>query len=283
MGGIVGAAMQSTVNNANVSDANLTANNTIGGIVGSSNMSNIDKGIFDGNILAKKASWDGLAAGGIVGSLDSDWSGSTTAIITNNIANGAIAVAEGEEGDATIHRIVGRTIANEEDCDLTEKRLANNFAIKGMTVNGNAVESDDATTVEGKTASKDELDKAALEALGYAYGDNADAPWKEDGKTMPVLYFENTLMAASHTCKRNASLKRHKGCKCLYAHSRDKGFAREFRQECHYSRCQEQEHESKRIRTFCQGKEGGRKTDENSHNELSTRRRAARHRYPHGV
>lgn len=197
VGGIVGAAMQSTINNANVSDAKLTANNTIGGIVGSSNMSNIDKGIFDGNILAKKASWDGLAAGGIVGSLDSDWSGSTTAIITNNIANGAIAVAEGEEGDATIHRIAGRTIANEEDCDLTEKRLANNFAIKGMTVNGNAVESDDATTVEGKTATKDELDKAALEALGYAYGDNTDAPWKEDGKAMPVLYFENTLMAAS--------------------------------------------------------------------------------------
>lgn len=197
VGGIVGAAMQSTINNANVSDANLTANNTIGGIVGSSNMSNIDKGIFDGNILAKKASWDGLAAGGIVGSLDSDWSGSTTAIITNNIANGTISVAEGEESDATIHRIAGRTIANEEDCDLTEKRLANNFAIKGMTVNGNAVESDDATTVEGKTATKDELGKAALEAMGYAYGDNTDAPWKEDGKDMPVLYFENTLMAAT--------------------------------------------------------------------------------------
>ena len=66
-----------------------------------------------------------------------------------------------------------------------------------MTVNGNAVESDDATTVEGKTATKDELGKAALEAMGYAYGDNTDAPWKEDGKDMPVLYFENTLMAAT--------------------------------------------------------------------------------------
>ena len=48
-----------------------------------------------------------------------------------------------------------------------------------MKVNGVAVESDDAATVEGKTTTEAELNKAALEALGYAYGTTDQAPWKE--------------------------------------------------------------------------------------------------------
>ena len=195
VGGIVGAAMMSTVENANVTAANITADNTVGGIMGNNNSSKVDKNIFDGTITVKQANWDGLAAAGIIGSLDPDWSGSTNVIVSNNIAKGKVCLAEGTESDETIHRIVGRTIANEDDCDMKEMRLANNYAVNGMTVNGAEVASDDAATVEGKTATEAELDKAALEAMGYAYGNNSDAPWKEGAKAMPVLYFENTLMA----------------------------------------------------------------------------------------
>lgn len=138
--------------------------------------------------------WDGLSAGGIVGSLAPDWTGKATPLVTNNVAKGEIALADGTESDATIHRIVGRTIENEEDCTDKELRLANNFAVKGMKVNGVAVESDDAATVEGKTATEAELNKAALEALGYAYGTTDQAPWKETS-ALPVLYFENSLKA----------------------------------------------------------------------------------------
>lgn len=194
VGGIVGAAMQSTVKDAHVSGTTLAADNTVGGILGSNSSSNVDKCMFDGTITVKEAMWDGLSAGGIVGSLAPDWTGKATPLVTNNVAKGEIALAEGAESDATIHRIVGRTIENEEDCTDKELRLANNFAVNGMKVNGVAVESDDAATVEGKTATEAELNKAALEALGYAYGTTDQAPWKETS-ALPVLYFENSLKA----------------------------------------------------------------------------------------
>lgn len=196
LGGIVGSAMQSAISDAHVSNATLAANNTVGGIVGSNSSTSVDKCIFDGSVTASQARWSGLSAAGIVGSLSADWSGSTTAIITNNIAKGSVNVAEGTDADATMHRIVGYSIANEDDCDETEQRLASNYAIGTMTVAGQTVASDDATSVEGKSIDLDTITTAALEGLGYAYGDSTAAPWNEVANALPVLYFEQSVVAA---------------------------------------------------------------------------------------
>ncbi len=199
VGGIVGSAMQSAVADAHVSAANLAANNTVGGIVGSNSSTTVDHCVFDGCVTAAKARWSGLSAAGIVGSLSADYSGSTTAIITNNIVSGTIAAAEGVDADATMHRVVGYTIVNEDGALPTDKelRLANNYALGTMTVGGQTVTSDDATSVEGQNADLTALTTEALTAMGYAYGDSTAAPWKEQADRLPVLYFEQALLGLS--------------------------------------------------------------------------------------
>ena len=198
VGGIVGTSMQSTVQNSHA-NGDFTAENTVGGIIGNNSETVVDKCIFDGKVNVSKGSWNGLAAAGIIGSLASDWSGSTKAIITNNIANGSVNMAEGAADDGTLHRIVGRTIANENyeegETQQTEKRLSNNWALKTMTVAGQTITSNDETSVEGYDAAESDITKESLAQIGYAFGTTADSPWKESGSLMPVLFFENELKA----------------------------------------------------------------------------------------
>lgn len=202
VGGIVGAAMQSTVSDSHA-NGEFSAENTVGGIVGSNNATVVNKCIFDGTVNVSEASWSGLSAAGIVGALEADWSGSKTAIITNNIANGTVNIksedADGATDDGTLHRIVGRTIANEYyepgETVQTEQRLANNWAINTMTVAGKTVTSSDETSVEGYDANASDITKESLGGVGFGFGTTADQPWKESGSTMPVLFFENNLMA----------------------------------------------------------------------------------------
>lgn len=199
VGGIVGAAMQSTVSNSHA-NGEFTAENVVGGIIGSNNATVVDKCIFDGTVNVSKSSWSGLSAAGIVGSLESDWSGSNKAIITNNIANGKVNITDADvKDDGTLHRIIGRSIANEDyepgQTPQTEQRLSNNWAVNTMTVAGNTVTSSDAASVEGNGVSESDITKESLAGLGYGFGTAVDAPWKESGSTMPILFFENELKA----------------------------------------------------------------------------------------
>lgn len=209
VGGIVGAAMQSTVKNSRF-NGKLTAENTVGGIMGNSNAAVVDKCIFDGTVKATMPNWTGFAAAGIIGSLDADWSGSTTPIVKNNIVKGEIIAEEtatdGEAGDGgeafedkTVHRIVGYTIANEyyeeNETPRTEARLSANWAVNTTKVKGATVTSADGNSVEGLDVAETDITKESLTGVGYGFGTEAATPWKESGATFPVLFFENDVKA----------------------------------------------------------------------------------------
>ena len=200
VGGITGFGMSSKISNSHV-NGTIAAQNTVGGIIGSDNATSsdnattVDNCIFDGKVSAEKAKWNGYSAAGIVGSLAADWTSSTKKIISNNIVNGEICLPEGATNDKTVHRIIGRSIANEEDTTGPDKRLAGNVATSTTTVAGQTVTSTDSTSVEGADVTMESLNKQALEAMGYAYGTTVATPWKENGSSMPVLYFENAAKA----------------------------------------------------------------------------------------
>lgn len=228
LGGIVGT----TSTGCDVSDCRadvaLTAASEIGGIVGdNSSRGLVARSQAVGTITAEGEApmWGGRALGGIVGVLASDWSepaeGEKAPVVVNGCVSG-VSISypepeEGEEADATIHRIVGQTIANEDyepdETPRTDQGLQFNYALSGVQVNGQSVSGGSTTDVEGQTVDEANVTRTVLETmLGYAYGDTDDAPWKES-KTLPILYFENvahvlTLDHASLSMEpsQNASL-----------------------------------------------------------------------------
>lgn len=203
VGGIIGEAYSSSdVTNSHV-DADITAGSTVGGIIGYSSRVLVDRCYAEGSIIAQTApQWGGMNAGGIVGDLETDWTqlSATTAdaVISNCIAANSITVTAGEDNDSTIHRIVGSTIYEETweegETPVGEMGLACNFALSTVTVNGVTVDSDDETSSQGATITLDELTATFLaDSLGYAYGNDAETPWK--GDALPVLYYEDVATA----------------------------------------------------------------------------------------
>ena len=204
VGGIIGTTYSSSdVTNSHV-NADIVAGSTVGGIVGyNSGRVLIDRCYAEGTITAQtQPKWDGMNVGGIVGDLESDWSQTTAtsadAVVSNCIAAADIIVTAGEDNDSTIHRIVGSTIYEEtweeDETPVSEMGLSNNFALATMTVNGDTISSDDATSSQGATITAEDLTQTFLaDSLGYVYGDDADSPWKGDG--LPVLYYEDLAAA----------------------------------------------------------------------------------------
>ena len=176
----------------------LKGKNTIGGIAGESSRGLISNNYSRGSITATEADrWSGnYNVGGIIGDLGTDWSGSTTIVATGNLAAiESVTLPENAEAKA-VHRIVGRSIADEEWMEGEEPRtevgLANNYAIAEMTINGATTTSQDATTVEGAdVAGADLSDDFFTGTLGFAYGTTAEEPWKATETAFPILYFEN--------------------------------------------------------------------------------------------
>lgn len=198
IGGIVGSAGNDvTVTNCHA-DMTLKGKNTIGGIAGESSRGLISNNYSRGNITATEADrWSGnYNVGGIIGDLETDWSGSTTIVATGNLAAiESVTLPENAEAKA-VHRIVGRSIADEEWMEGEEPRtevgLANNYAVAEMTINGATTTSQDATTVEGAdVAGADLSDDFFTGTLGFAYGTTAEEPWKATETAFPILFFEN--------------------------------------------------------------------------------------------
>lgn len=195
VGGIVGSqGTASPISDCHVNAA-LTAQNSVGGIVGANgSRAIIDRCVAEGTITATKAKWSGLSAGGIAGKIESNWTSSKDTVIANCVSAADIVVSDEDVAtDQTVHRIVGYTIANEEDSKKVEGGLVNNYALSTVKVGSTTVSSDDATSVEGASKGADELAQTLFETLGYAYGDNVKAPWKD--ASLPLLFFENTPMA----------------------------------------------------------------------------------------
>lgn len=200
LGGITGSSDTGCNITDSHADVTLTAENGIGGIVGdNSGRGLVSRCRAEGSITATAVPmWGGLALGGIAGTLASDWSESDAAVISSNVADIDITRPADAEDDGTVHRIAGYTIANEdtdgEEVTYKEKGLADNYAASTMQIDGKAVASDDATSVEGASKDAADMGKDFFAGLGFVYGNDTVAPWK--GETgMPVLYFENEAKA----------------------------------------------------------------------------------------
>lgn len=196
LGGIIGSMGTATAVSDSRADVSLHAGSTVGGIVGdNSSRGTVTRSIAKGTILADDPSWDGLCAGGIVGYLGSDWQWEegSAPVVQGNVSAMTVMTNDENAADPTVHRIVGRTIADETYYDdeepQTEQGLADNYAADTVTVLGKAVASDDATSTEGATKAVAELDKDFFTSLHYAYGDKVEEPWKGEG--LPVLFFDN--------------------------------------------------------------------------------------------
>lgn len=173
----------------------LTAENTVGGFVGDNYFNEISNVVSHADIVAtKKSDWDGYAAGGIIGVMESAWNGGT-GFAKNCVFDGSVkALQDGEEvsAPATVHQIAGKTIADEEysegETPKKETRLSGNYTT-------NNVGSTDATSVDGAYKAAKEMGKDFFTGLQYAYGNTLAEPWKEDGSKIPTLYFNNIAKA----------------------------------------------------------------------------------------
>lgn len=199
VGGIVGTARQSTISNS-YADVDIVGKNTIGGIVGDATRGLVTTSYVKGTVTANEpSSWNGFCVGGVAGSLDSDWSQLTNDTAEPVISNTVVALSEINLSDAevaknTVHRIVGRSLIDEEwyegETPVAEKGLVNNYANAALALNG--VEAAGNTT-EGADKNLADMDKAFFEGVGFVYGEEVTAPWKGEG--MPVLYFEEKAQA----------------------------------------------------------------------------------------
>ena len=199
LGGIVGAAggvsADGSITNCHA-DVLLTAENGIGGIAGSSSRIRIANCYATGTIVATCPEYGDYndpyySAGGIIGTLATDWNGSSAIVLENCVAAlSEISVNDPANTSGTfkaIDRVVGSSAVL---VGYTEKGIKNCFANKDMTINGLTSTSADNTSTAGADVALSELNRDFFEGLGFAYGDNTDAPWI-DG-TLPVLFFELT-------------------------------------------------------------------------------------------
>lgn len=173
----------------------LTAENAVGGFVGDNYFNEISNVVSHADIVAtKKSGWNGYAAGGIIGVMESDWNGGS-GFAKNCVFDGSVKVLQdGEEvnAPATVHQIAGKTIADDEysagETPKKETRLSGNYTT-------NNVGSTDATSVDGAYKAAKEMGKDFFTGLQYSYGNTLAEPWKEDGSKIPTLYFNNIAKA----------------------------------------------------------------------------------------
>lgn len=197
LGGIVGDA---GMNAGSISDSHanttLLAENTVGGIAGSSNRGGIYRTYSEGTIeVTTPDTWTGLCAGGIAGSLSVDFTGATDAVVSSSLANiSEIITPDGSDDDATVNRIVGYSVNNEPDyvdAGLSELGLADNYANSALLIHGSAAASGTATDVNGESVEAEALTTAFFQNLGYVYGSTTEQPWTGEG--IPTLYYEGSV------------------------------------------------------------------------------------------
>ncbi len=123
LGGIVGSTTtgDEVISHCHV-DAYLKAENTVGGIVGFLDRSKVKSNYVEGTIEATKPSkWNkAISLGAIAGELEGDWQGTATVPIVNNLIGVSALISPDMEGVqeeyprqfATVHRVVGRTSYN---------------------------------------------------------------------------------------------------------------------------------------------------------------------------
>lgn len=211
IGGIVASTTtgDEVISNCHV-DADLKAENTIGGVVGFLDRSSVRNCYVEGTLEATTPSkWNKtLSVGGIAGELEGDWEKTSNVPVTNNL----IGISEIRVPDmsgvtedyphqlATVHRIVGRTSYNtqldEEEAKngpIYETGVVNNLVVSDLAV----IDSDfDEKTIEGTSIAKEDVNTEMLESeLGFTYGKDSSAPWNIQSWNAwdPQLYYENSI------------------------------------------------------------------------------------------
>ena len=189
IGGIAGTTDSSSSDITNCEfDGELSGTNSIGGIVGQAGHSKIENCVVSAASLTGSAAdrWTNLwSMGYIVGDLVADYSGSTTVLIQNNIAGSdcSMAFPEGSTEYKGVHSIVGSTSEDQDD-PATEAAIGTNYALSSTPAAASS------SAADGTATEASALTEEFLTSAGYVFGDSADKPWKmvEDEVT-PVLYF----------------------------------------------------------------------------------------------
>lgn len=208
IGGIAGAAggvsADGSITNCHAY-VDLTAENTLGGIAGSSSRIRIANCYATGTLTATRPEYGDYSepfysVGGIIGNLATDWNGSSNIVLENCVAAlSSISVDDPNNTDGkylALDRVVGSTVDVLGMSGYSEKGIKNCYANSAMTINGVATSATDDTKAAGADKALADMDKAFFESLGFAYGDNADAPWTAEG-VLPILFFESAPKAAA--------------------------------------------------------------------------------------
>ena len=188
-------------------NADLYTNYTAGGVVGFSGRSKISNCVVEGTITLDAKATVGKV-GGVVGEVDTDATGSSTAILVENCLVGVSAISAPEGKDVIAHRVIGFSSGDDYEYDwdnvdwskpqsewprayfAPEKNFKNNYVISDLAAIDATVQLTD-TTTEGATLAWSEVTTAWLGEHGYKLGTSVDAPWVY-GEQL-TLWFESEL------------------------------------------------------------------------------------------
>jgi hypothetical protein len=174
-------------------DADLYSNYTIGGIVGFSGRSLISNCIVEGTLTLDASATTGKV-GGIVGEVETDATGSSTAILVENNLVGLADISVPEGKDIIAHRVVGFSSGDNYEYDWdkvdwnkpqsewprvyfpAEKGFKNNYVYSELAGVDDAIQLADSTT-EGATIEASQLTQEWLGEHGFLFGTEVAAPW----------------------------------------------------------------------------------------------------------
>ena len=188
-------------------DADLYSNSTIGGIVGFSGRSLISNCVVEGTLTLDASATTGKV-GGIVGEVETDATGSSTATLVENNLVGLSAITVPEGKDVIAHRVVGFSSGDNYEYDWdnidwdkpqsewprvyfpAEKGFKNNYVYSDLAgVDATILLTD--TTTEGATLEASQLTQEWLSEHGFIFGSEVAAPWVYG--TPLTLWFEADL------------------------------------------------------------------------------------------
>lgn len=189
-------------------DADLYGNSTIGGIVGFSGRSLISNCVVEGTLTLDASATVGKV-GGIVGEVETDATGSSTAILVENCLVGVSAISVPEGKDVIAHRVVGFSSGDNYEYDwdkvdwnkpqsewprdyfAPEKNFKNNYVISDLAAIDATVQLTD-TTTEGADLSATAFLPEWCAEHGFKFGSDVTAPWVWNEGYL-TLWFESEL------------------------------------------------------------------------------------------
>ena len=189
-------------------DADLYSSYCIGGVVGYSGRSKIYNNVVEGTLTLADTATVGKV-GGIVGEIETDATGSSTAILVENCLVGVSAINAPEGKDVIAHRVIGFSSGDDYEYDwdkvdwskpqsewprdyfAPEKGFKNNYVYSNLAALDATIQLTD-TTTEGATIALASMTKEWLGEHGYVFGAEVAAPWVWTEGVL-TLWFESEL------------------------------------------------------------------------------------------